>query len=302
MTTMRILVPVDGSKFSQAAVNFIASRTSLIGGEPQVQLLNVQLPIPVRAARVVGKDVVKSYYADESTKAVRPALAALKKAGLDASTEYRVGHPGEEIAAAADRAEADLVVMGSHGHGAFAGLVLGSTTNAVLARTRRPLLVLRDAHAPKTDSLKVGIAVDGSKFAREAVKFVIRHRELFGAQPQISLLNVVPDFAGAVMPDMAGIALPSFSSQEVEAMQAKAFDSAVGPVKKLLEKAGLAAEGVRLAGNPGDEIAAYAKKKKLDVVVMGSHGYGAFKQAVLGSVATRVTARCGTPVLLVRDA
>jgi nucleotide-binding universal stress UspA family protein len=35
---------------------------------------------------------------------------------------------------------------------------------------------------------------------------------------------------------------------------------------------------------------------------MGSHGYGAFKQAVLGSVATRVIAHCTTPVLLVRDA
>ncbi len=65
---MKILVPVDGSKVSQAAVSFIASRASLIGTDPQVQLLNVQLPIPVRAARVVGKDVVKTYYTDEAAK------------------------------------------------------------------------------------------------------------------------------------------------------------------------------------------------------------------------------------------
>jgi nucleotide-binding universal stress UspA family protein len=36
------------------------------------------------------------------------------------------------------------------------------------------------------------------------------------------------------------------------------------------------------------------------VLVLGSHGYGAFKQAVLGSVATRVAAHCDTPLLLVR--
>ena len=38
---------------------------------------------------------------------------------------------------------------------------------------------------------------------------------------------------------------------------------------------------VCLAGNAGDELAAYAKKKKLDVLVMGSHGYGAFKAALV---------------------
>jgi nucleotide-binding universal stress UspA family protein len=299
---MNILVPVDGSKVSQAAVSFIASRASLIGTDPQVQLLNVQLPIPVRAARVVGKDVVKTYYADEAAKTLKPALAGLKKAGLTAQTDTRVGHPADEIAAAADRHGSDLIVMGSHGRGSFTGLVMGSVTNSVLTRTKHPILVLRDSHAPKNDSLKVGIAVDGSKYGREAVKFVIRHRDLFGAAPQIALLNVVPDFAGAVMPDMAGIALPAFSAEEVEAMQVKAFETAVGPMRRLLDKAGIAAEAVRLAGNPGDELAAYAKKKKLDVLVMGSHGYGAFKQAVMGSVATRVTAQCATPVLLIRDA
>jgi nucleotide-binding universal stress UspA family protein len=298
---MRILVPVDGSKYSQAAVNFVASRTHLIGTEPDVTLLNVQLPIPVRAARVVGKDVVKSYYDDESAKALKGALATLKKAGLAADAQYRVGHPGEEIAAVADESRPDLVVMGSHGHGALAGLLLGSVTNAVLARTKRPLLVLRESHAARGDSLKVGIAVDGSKFGRAAVRYVIRHRDLFGAQPQLQLLNAVPDFAGAVMPDMAGIALPAFTAEEVAAMQAKAFDAVIKPAQRLLHKAGMTAETVRLAGNAGDELAAYAKKKKLDVLVLGSHGYGAFKQAVLGSVATRVIAHCTTPVLLVRE-
>ena len=299
---MRILVPVDGSKHSQAALAFVASRTHLIGNDPRVHVLNVQLPIPARAARVVGKDVVQSYYEDESAKALKGAAATLRKAGLEAVSGYRVGHPAEEIAAAADDVKADLIIMGSHGHGALAGLVLGSVTNAVLAQTHRPMLVLRASHAARGDSLKVGIAVDGSKFGRQAVRYVIRHRDLFGPQPQLQLLNVVPDFAGAVMPDMAGIALPAFSAEEVAAMQAKAFDAVIKPARRLLDKAGLAAEVVRLAGKPGDELAAYAKKKKLDVLVMGSHGYGAFKRAVMGSVATRVIAHCTTPVLLARDA
>jgi nucleotide-binding universal stress UspA family protein len=299
---MKILVPVDGSKFSKAAVDFIASRTTLIGGSPEVELMNVQLPIPVRAARVVGRDVVKSYYEEESERALKPSLAALKKAGLDATSTYAVGHPGEEIAAAADRDKADLIVMGSHGHGALAGLVLGSVTNAVLAHTKKPILVVRAKEAPKGDSLKVGVAIDGSKYGRLAVRYVLKHRDLFGAAPSFILIHVVPDFAGAVMPDMAGIAMPAFTENEIKAMQKKAFDAALDPVRKLLGKVGVAAEEVCLVGNPGDELSAYAKKKKLDVLVMGSHGYGAFKSAVLGSTATRVAAHCETPVLLIRDA
>jgi nucleotide-binding universal stress UspA family protein len=53
-------------------------------------------------------------------------------------------------------------------------------------------------------------------------------------------------------------------------------------------------------GHPSDEIASYAEAGNFDLVVMGSHGVGALKNLVLGSVATKVLARCTVPVLLVR--
>jgi nucleotide-binding universal stress UspA family protein len=102
------------------------------------------------------------------------------------------------------------------------------------------------------------------------------------------------------MPDMGGVVLPAMSPDEVAAVQRQAFDTALAPVRPLLRKARVAADEVCLAGNAGDEIAALAKKRRLDVLVLGSHGYGALKAAVLGSVATRVAARCATPMLIVR--
>lgn len=297
---MKILVPVDGSTFSRTAVDFVASRSTLVGSNPDVEVLNVQLAIPVRATRVVGRDVVDSYYTDEAEKALKPARTRLQKAGLAPVVRYTVGNPATEISAAAVRSKADLIVMGSHGRSALKGLLVGSVTNAVLAQTRTPILLLRAREAPPADSLKFGIAIDGSKYGREAVRFVLRHRDLFGAKPNITLIHVVADFAGALMPDMAGIALPAYSEEDIRAMQKRAFDAALAPVRKLFAKAGLGAAEVCLAGNAGDEIAAFAKKKKLDLVVMGSHGYGAFKAAVMGSVATRVAATSDVPLLLVR--
>jgi nucleotide-binding universal stress UspA family protein len=298
---MKILVPVDGSKYSRAAIEFIASRATLIGASPDVQLLNVQLPVPVRAARLIGKAAVTTYYEDESKKALKGSLSALKRAGLQAESAYVVGHPAEEIARRADAAKVDLIAMGSHGHGALASLLLGSVTLGVLGRSSRPLLLLRGHGPAPADSLKVGIAVDGSDYGIAAAKYTLKHRTLFGARPQFTVIHAVPEFAGATMPDMAGIALPAYSAEEIKAMQQQAFEKAVTPVRALFDGERVPCDSVCLTGPAGDEIAAYARKKKLDVLVMGSHGYGAIKSAVLGSVAQRVAARCNTPLLLIRE-
>jgi nucleotide-binding universal stress UspA family protein len=299
---MKILVPVDGSKYSRAAADFIASRATLIGTSPEVELLHVHLPVPVRAARLIGKEAVTSYYGDESKKALKGSLSTLKRAGLPASSGYAIGHPADEIARRADDTDVDLIAMGSHGHGALASLLLGSVTLGVLGRTRKPLLLLRGHGPAPGDSLKVGIAVDGSDYGITAAKYVLKHRALFGERPQFTVIHAVPDFAGSAMPDMAGIALPAYSAEEVKAMQQQAFDKAVVSVRALFDAAGVSADTVCLTGPAGDEIAAYAKKKKLDLLVMGSHGYGAVKAAVLGSVAQRVAAHCATPLLLIREA
>lgn len=50
---------------------------------------------------------------------------------------------GETIAKVADTGKFDLLVMGSHGHGAIATLVMGSVTTQVLAHCKVPLLIVR---------------------------------------------------------------------------------------------------------------------------------------------------------------
>ena len=297
---MKILIPIDGSKYSRTAVDFVASRSTLVGADPELEVLNVQLAIPVRAVRAVGRAAVSSYYTDEAEKVLKPARARLEKAGLEPNVRFTVGTPADEIAAAAERSKADLIVMGSHGRSALKGLLVGSVTASVLAQTKVPMLILRGRAAPNADSLKIGIAIDGSGFGRAAARYVLKHRKLFGARPSVTLIHVANDFAGALMPDMAGIALPAYSTDDVRAMQKRAFEAAMRPVRTLFAKARVAAEEVCLAGNPGDELAAYARKQKLDVLVLGSHGYGAFKAAIMGSVATRVAANCDIPLLLVR--
>lgn len=299
---MRILMPIDGSSFSKAAVAFVASRATLIKSQPDVELLNVQYPVPLRAARALGKEMVLSYHESEANRVLKPALATLKRAELKASARHVVGTVAHELAAIVAADAADLIVMGSHGDTGLKKLLLGSVAGTVMASCTTPMLVMRGKSASKKDSLKLAIALDGSKYGVAAVRFFVKNRDFFGAAPTLTLVHVVPDLSNLVVPGFFGrVPVPGLKSEQVVAMQGAAFENAMAPARKLLERAGVAATEVRLVGNnPGDQIAAYATKNKLDLIALGSHGHGNLRNLVMGSIATKVLASCKVPVLLVR--
>jgi nucleotide-binding universal stress UspA family protein len=106
-------------------------------------VLTVQLALPPRARAAVGKEIVDSYYADESEKVIAPVSKFLTRHGITAKSVFKVGPVGETIAKMADAGKFDLLVMGSHGHGALGNLVMGSVATQVLAHSKVPLLLVR---------------------------------------------------------------------------------------------------------------------------------------------------------------
>lgn len=300
---MRILMPIDGSAHSKAALAFIASRSGLIDAQAEVELLNVQHPVSARVVRGAGKALVRQHHALESDKVLKPAMAVMKRAGLPAQARASVGQPGAEVGRIAAEDAAYLIVMGSHGHTGFMGLLFGSVTQAVLASCDKPLLVLRNDVAPKRESLTVGIALDGSRYGLAAVRFVVKHRALFGAAPVLTLTHVVPDLLSLLVPGVfVDGRVPGFRPEQAAEMQRAAFERVMVPARKLLRGSGFQVTETMLVSNHvGDALAAHATKNKLDVLVVGSHGEGALRSAVLGSVATRVAARSRNALLFIRQ-
>ena len=177
---MKILVPIDGSTYSENSLAFVASRTSLLGHSPEIELLVVLDPLPARAARLVGKDSLMRYYEEEAEKIFAPARKFLVGHNIHVNEAFIVGDPAEKISEEATRLNVDLIIMGSRGRTALAGLFLGSVTNGVLARTKNPILIVRNKNAPDRDGMRVGVCVDGSKYGSAAVKYAIRNGDLFG--------------------------------------------------------------------------------------------------------------------------
>ena len=298
---MKLLIPVDGSPHSEAALRFVASRPFLPEAHPQIDVLNVQYPVPPRAGRAVGAELVHAWHEAESRSVLQPAVAVLQQVGLDPAWFYRIGSPGAEIAEWATEHDSDLIVMGSHGRTARMNVLLGSVAQTALAECRTPVLLIRQGDATSAGSLRVGLAFDGSEHSRAALRFTLDHQAFFGPQFTLHLAHVVDEVPIQVRTALANLASTTFTHEEVLAQRRQAYDQAMGAARAMLAEAGVQAREDMLVGaNPAAALADWAQRERIELLVMGSHCTGALKAAVLGSVATGVGARCSTPLLLVR--
>ena len=76
---MKILVPIDGSEFSKHSIEFVTSRATLLGHNPEIELLSVQAPVPARASKLIGNGSLSGYYdAMLSAKPLRQSQKLLK--------------------------------------------------------------------------------------------------------------------------------------------------------------------------------------------------------------------------------
>ena len=138
----RIVVGVDGSAHSEEALRWAIGQARLTGGSV-VAVMSWSIPIDFG---IGGAAVLESYdwqgvaaatVRDTVAKVVDPADAER------VSQQVIMGHPSTVLVDAS--ADADLLVVGSRGRGGFKGMLLGSTSQHVIARAACPVVVVRAA-------------------------------------------------------------------------------------------------------------------------------------------------------------
>ena len=142
----RVLIATDGSPSAQEAVDFglelAAEQYAVATFVLVVPALDV---VPVGGFGVMGATVHRA--TEKELEPLEHARKQAEAAGVTAHTRLLRGEPADEIVAFADLIDADLIVVGSRGHGAFTSALLGSVSRGILREARRPVLVVRGTAA-----------------------------------------------------------------------------------------------------------------------------------------------------------
>lgn len=139
----RVLVPVD---FSPATTPLLREAAALARAfDAELCLLHVAAPDPEFVGYEAGPESVRDQVADElrdERRSLEELASGLREAGIRVRSRFVRGATVDAILDEADREEVDWIALGSHGHGGLLRTLLGSVSEGVLHRARRPLLIV----------------------------------------------------------------------------------------------------------------------------------------------------------------
>ena len=140
----RILVPLDFSASSARALDYAYAMAMKF--DASLHLVHV---CEVPSMLTASMDAYAIAYTDWSQRLGEEAERELEKlrprlAGVKVSTEVLFGNPARAIITAAATNDADLIVMGTHGHGPVMHVVMGNVAERVVRTAECPVLTVRE--------------------------------------------------------------------------------------------------------------------------------------------------------------
>ncbi len=281
---MRAVVGVDGSKYSEWAVGWLAKMpfraAPKVVAVHGIDLHALRAPFLVQPAiagneRFIEEEVQRLEKRAKTTLAdTKQLLADLSLAGSAriergpiARTLLKHARPGA------------LVVVGSRGLDAMDRLMLGSISTYVTLHAPCSVLVVKE---PPQSLRRILFATDGSPSARKALGFLTKH---FQNRPGVEAIEILLVHV-----------MPFLRYPEIKVAGQRLLDHEA----KRLETAGYRVTEFSRLGRPAEEILKLIRREKPDLVVTGAKGLGAVARFLLGSVSTKIVQQSHHSVLVVR--
>jgi len=294
----KILVPLDGSTFAEAALPLALSlsRKTRAG----VHLLTVVEPIPAFAYEEwesATKEWTEAYLAN-----VAERVSA--SAGGKVTTALHTGHVVETLMNEIRSTKADVVIMATHGRGALSRAWLGSVADGFMRQAEVPVIYVRPEEGktpvaePRADFETILVPLDGSELSESALAHAAEFGELFGSAYHLTRIVAYPiDVASPYLPHTVQM------NQSILADAKAAAAEYLEEHAERMRKRGLrVTTSVIVDTQAGHGILQEGEAVGCDLIAMSTHGRRGVGRLVLGSAADKVLRGTHVPLLLHRPA
>ena len=287
----RVLLPLDFSEMSDAVVE-----TAKFIGEkfkPKFYLLNVISPLVyISTPESMVVDVIDTEIIEEIEETKRKNAENLlsnykaKLKGFEVETIIDIGNPADVILEKEEELNIDLTILGGHQKGLVERILLGSTSEAVVKHSKKPVLVVKGHAIGKLE--KVVLAYDFSEVADRLVDYSIEFLKPFGSK--IYLIHVEEEIEIPILEKLGINIIPQVRKKKTERLD---------QIKEKFEREGLQTEVVYLEEkDPAEGILEFIQKGDFDMVMVANKGLSGLKRILMGSVSLEVLRKAHIPVFV----
>jgi len=291
MPIQKVLIPLDGSKFSEEALLTVPFLQSL--GIDKVQLVTISEDVP--GSRVPDAEYQEFLQKREAAGGayLRTKAENVTAGNIEAHYVVRFGLAAEEIVREAEDVGADFIVLATHGRTGPERWSLGSVADKVVRLSKIPVLVIGP-------NVKVSLAgyrphrimvpLDGSDMSEVALTPARHIAELTGAA--VHIVRVVPLPDRWLNPFAPTDPLAGMAELELDAQRYLAKVDAPAGTQRAVLRAGF-------ISNVSNELIRYCGNTGIDLVVITSHTRAGASRLLLGGIADDLL-RGPAPVLILK--
>ena len=308
-----LLVPLDGSRISSRAIEYAVEIAQRCNAELLLlRVIEPTSPVPTAAATTAG--MVSPAATELSVKVAqmkdnrkkKQAIAYLRekagkikadKSSVNVSYDAKIGLTDQLITQYSKEKNIDIIIMTTHGKSGLKKFVLGSTTDAMVRESGKPLLISRPGTGNKSRLSKpafqqILVCLDGTKAAEKMLPYAESMAQLFNSQ--VTLLQAVE--SGEI--EKTGVT-PVFTPVLDEALDAENYLKQIA--EKLQEKnINVIVETLPLLkGDVGESILEYAEEHGIDLTMLTSHGEGRLEKTFTGSVCDKLLKESNKPLFII---
>lgn len=305
---LRILLAIDGFKFSKAATQMVMAQARL--SEDEVRVVNVVdiLPPVFQEMRQYypGVEHARDAQRKPAEGLVTKTAELLRSMGLQVTTAVEWGSPKAKIIDSAAEWRADLIVLGSHGRTGLDRFLMGSLPVAVLRHAHCSVELVRipsiskgskRTGAPPDGTFKrILLATDDSKCSQAALRLL--SEQVRPNETEVRVFHVVEQLPLVVVGEM-GVPAPDLEGL-LQAQTKQAAEDLVAKTAETLRTKNVKVTTALLRGNPKTKILDAAKQWKAELIVVGSLGRSGLERFVMGSVSDAVACHAHCSVEVVR--